>query len=48
MRLLRRVERRGAWRVVATSPSSVYSVLAGTGLLDRWTKKPSKKGAGFV
>jgi transposase InsO family protein len=34
--------------VVATSPSSVYRVLAGAGLLDRWTKKPSKKGTGFV
>jgi len=34
--------------VVAASPSSVYRVLAGAGLLDRWTKKPSKKGTGFV
>jgi hypothetical protein len=34
--------------VVATSPSSVYRVLAGAGLLDRWNKKPSKKGTGFV
>ena len=48
MCFLRRVERRGARRVVAVSPSSVYSVLAGAGLLDRWTKKPFKKGAGFV
>ena len=34
--------------VVAASPSSVYRVLAGAGLLDRWNKKPSKKGTGFV
>jgi putative transposase len=34
--------------VVATSPSSVYRVLAGAGVLDRWNKKPSKKGTGFV
>jgi len=34
--------------VVAASPSSVYRVLAGVGLLDRWNKKPSKKGTGFV
>jgi len=34
--------------VVATSPASVYRVLAGAGLLDRWNKKPSKKGTGFV
>ena len=34
--------------VVAVSPSSVYRVLAGAGLLDRWNKKPSKKGTGFV
>jgi putative transposase len=34
--------------IVATSPSSVYRVLAGAGLLDRWNKKPSKKGTGFV
>jgi putative transposase len=33
--------------VVAASPSSVYRVLAGAGLLDRWNKKPSKKGTGF-
>ena len=34
--------------LVACSPSSVYRVLSGAGLLDRWNKKPSKKGTGFV
>jgi len=34
--------------IVAVSPSSVYRVLAGAGLLDRWNRKPSKKGSGFV
>jgi putative transposase len=34
--------------VVATSPASVYRVLSGAGLLDRWNRKPSKKGTGFV
>jgi transposase InsO family protein len=34
--------------LVAASPSSVYRVLAGAGLLDRWNRKPSKKGTGFV
>jgi transposase InsO family protein len=34
--------------VVAASPSSVYRVLSGAGLLDRWNKKPSKRGTGFV
>lgn len=34
--------------VVAASPSSVYRVLSGAGLLDRWNVKPSKKGTGFV
>jgi transposase InsO family protein len=34
--------------VVAVSPSSVYRVLAGAGVLDRWNKKPSRKGTGFV
>ena len=32
----------------ACSPSSVYRVLAAAGRLDRWNKKPSKKGTGFV
>jgi transposase InsO family protein len=34
--------------VVAVSPTSVYRVLAGAGLLDRWNKRPSRKGTGFV
>jgi len=34
--------------IVAASPSSVYRVLAGAGLLDRWNRRPSKKGTGFV
>lgn len=34
--------------VVAASPSTVYRVLGGAGLLDRWNRKPSKKGTGFV
>jgi transposase InsO family protein len=33
--------------VVAVSPSSVYRVLSGAGLLDRWNPKPSLKGTGF-
>ncbi len=34
--------------VVAASPSSVYRVLRGAGLLNRSNGKPSKKGTGFV
>lgn len=34
--------------VVAVSPSTTYRVLRAAGLLDRWSKKPSKKGTGFV
>lgn len=34
--------------VVAVSPSSTYRVLQGAGLLDRWSRKASKKGTGFV
>lgn len=34
--------------VVAVSPSSVYRVLKSAGRLDRWNKKASKKGTGFV
>jgi transposase InsO family protein len=34
--------------VVAVSPSSVWRVLSKAGLLERWNKKPSKKGTGFV
>jgi transposase InsO family protein len=33
--------------VVAVSPATVYRVLSGAGLLDRWNKKRSKKGTGF-
>lgn len=32
---------------VAVSPSSVYRVLKGRGLLKRWNRKPSSKGSGF-
>lgn len=34
--------------VVAVSPSTTYRVLSGAGLLDRWNRRPSKKGGGFV
>jgi putative transposase len=34
--------------VVAVSPSSVYRVLRRAGVLDRYNRKPSKKGTGFV
>lgn len=34
--------------VVAASPSSVYRVLAGAGVLDRWNRRPTKKGTGFI
>jgi transposase InsO family protein len=34
--------------VVAVSPSSVYRVLSGAGVLRRWNRKVSKKGTGFV
>lgn len=33
--------------IVAVSPSSVYRVLKADGLLQRWNRKPSKKGDGF-
>ena len=33
--------------VVAVSPSSVYRVLHGAGLLDRWSRRASRKGTGF-
>lgn len=33
--------------IVAVSPSSVYRVLSGAGLLRRWNGKASKKGEGF-
>ena len=34
--------------IVAVSPSSVYRVLTNAGLLNRWNRKESKKGTGFV
>ncbi len=34
--------------VVAASPSSVYRVLRAHNRLDRWNRRPSKKGTGFV
>ena len=34
--------------IVAVSPSTTYRVLSRAGLLDRWNRKPSKKGTGFV
>lgn len=34
--------------VVAVSPSTTYRVLSAAGLLDRWNRRPSKKGTGFV
>jgi len=33
--------------IVAASPSSVYRILSGAGLLGRWNRTPSKKGTGF-
>lgn len=33
--------------IVAVSPSSVYRVLSGAGLLRPWARTPSKKGTGF-
>lgn len=34
--------------LVAVSPSSVYRVLSNAGLLNKWNRKASKKGTGFV
>ncbi len=34
--------------VVAVGPSSTYRVLKAAGLLDKWNRKESKKGTGFV
>ncbi len=34
--------------VAAVSPSSVYRVLSNAGLLNKWNRKKSKKGTGFV
>ena len=33
--------------VAFVSPSTTYRVLRSEGLLDRWNRKPSKKGTGF-
>jgi transposase InsO family protein len=33
--------------IVAVSPATTYRVLAANGLLERWNRKPSKKGTGF-
>jgi len=33
--------------IVAVSPSSVYRVLKKAGRIQRWSRKPSRKGAGF-
>ena len=34
--------------VVAASPTTVHRVLSAAGRLDRWHRRPSKKGTGFV
>lgn len=34
--------------IVAVSPVSTWRVLSKAGLLEKWNKKPSKKGTGFV
>jgi putative transposase len=34
--------------IVAVSPTSAWRVLSKAGLLEKWNKKPSKKGTGFV
>jgi transposase InsO family protein len=34
--------------IVAVSPASTWRILSKAGLLDKWNKKPSKKGTGFV
>jgi len=34
--------------VVAVSPTTTWRVLSAAGLLDRWNRKPTKKGTGFV
>jgi transposase InsO family protein len=34
--------------VVAVSPATVYRVLRAAGVLDRWNRRPSRKGTGFV
>jgi putative transposase len=35
-------------KIVAVGPSTVRNVLKRAGLMDRWNRKPSKKGTGFV
>lgn len=34
--------------IVYVSPTTTYRVLRSAGLLDRWNRKPSKKGTGFT
>jgi len=34
--------------ITAVSPGSTYRVLSKAGVLDRWNKRPSKKGTGFI
>ena len=34
--------------IVAVSPASTWRVLSKAGLLEKWNKKPNKKGTGFV
>jgi putative transposase len=34
--------------IVAVSPASTWRVLSKAGLLEKWNKKPTKKGTGFV
>jgi transposase InsO family protein len=34
--------------IVAVSPATVYRILSKAGRLDRWNRRPSKKGTGFV
>lgn len=34
--------------IIAVSPSTTYRILRSEGLLDRWNRKVSKKGTGFV
>lgn len=34
--------------IVAVSPASVYRVLKAAGRLDRWNRRPSRKGTGFM
>jgi transposase InsO family protein len=34
--------------IVSASPSTVHRILRAAGLLDRWNRRPSKKGTGFV